>query len=56
MCQQRLEDGQEPACVEACPTKALTLVSLQEVTKPKRRAAAKQLAKEIKKKSKSEGK
>ena len=57
MCWQRLEDGQEPACVEACPTKAMKLVSLKEVTKPKRAAAAKQLVKEIeKKKSKSKEK
>jgi carbon-monoxide dehydrogenase iron sulfur subunit len=52
MCLERLEKGQEPACVEACPTKAMKLVSLKEFTKPKRAAASKQLAKEIKKKSK----
>jgi Fe-S-cluster-containing dehydrogenase component len=51
-----MEKGQEPACVEACPTKALKLVSLKEVTKPKRAAASKRLAREIKKKGKSEGK
>ncbi len=57
MCLERMEEGQEPACVEACPTKALRLVSLQEVTKPKRMAAAKQLVKEIEmKESKNEGK
>lgn len=56
MCLERMENGQEPACVEACPTKTLRLVSLQEVIKQKRRAAAKQLAKEIKNKSKSKGK
>jgi carbon-monoxide dehydrogenase iron sulfur subunit len=56
MCLERTEKGQEPACVEACPTKALKLVLLQEVTKPKRKAAAKQLTKEIKKKTKSKEK
>jgi len=56
MCWQRLEDGQEPACVEACPTKALKLVSLKELTKPKRTAASKKLAREIEKKSKSKEK
>jgi carbon-monoxide dehydrogenase iron sulfur subunit len=55
MCLERMEEGRQPACVEACPTKALMLVSLQEVTRPKRRTAAKQLVKEIEmKESKSE--
>jgi len=54
MCLERMEEGQEPACVEACPTKALKLVSLEEVTKTKRKEASKQLVKEIEqKKSKS---
>jgi len=51
MCQQRLEDGQQPACVEACPTKAMKIMSFKELTKPKRAAASKQLAEETKKKS-----
>jgi carbon-monoxide dehydrogenase iron sulfur subunit len=55
MCLERMEKGQEPACVEACPTKALKLVLLQDVIKPKRKAAAKHLAKEIKKKSTRQG-
>jgi carbon-monoxide dehydrogenase iron sulfur subunit len=50
MCIERMEEGQQPACVEACPTKALRLVSVQEVTKSKRRSAVKQLIKEIEKK------
>jgi len=54
MCLERMEEGQDPACVEACPTKALKLVSLEETTKTKRREASKQLVKEVEqKKSKS---
>ena len=57
MCWQRLEDGQEPACVEACSTKALKLVSLEEVTKSRRTEASKQLVKEVEpKESKSKEK
>jgi len=44
LCIERLEEGQEPACVEACPTKALKYISLEELTKSKRRRAAKQIA------------
>jgi len=48
MCLEReREKGQEAACVEACPTGALKLVSLNEVTKSKRQEASKQLIKEI---------
>jgi len=46
MCTERLEAGQEPACVEACPTKALKLVLLDDLTKSKRREASKRLADE----------
>lgn len=54
MCLERMDKGQEPACVEACPTGALKLISLEEVTKSKRREVSKQLVKEVeKKKSKS---
>ena len=54
MCLERMEEGRDPACVEACPTKALKLVSLEETTKAKRREASKQLVKEVEqKKSKS---
>ncbi len=48
MCFERIEKGQEPACVEACVTGALKLVSLKELTKSARREAAKQLVKESK--------
>ncbi len=57
MCLERMGKGQEPACVEACPTGALKLISLKEATKSKRREASKQLVKEVEqKKSKSEEK
>ncbi len=48
MCFERIEKGQEPACVEACVTGALKLVSLKELTKSARREAAKQLVEESK--------
>jgi anaerobic carbon-monoxide dehydrogenase iron sulfur subunit len=44
MCYERAKEGKLPMCVEACPTKALKLVSLQEITKSKRRASAKKMA------------
>ncbi len=53
MCLERLEKGQEPACVEACPTGAMKLVSLKEVLKEKRSKASKQLAEEIQTKKKA---
>lgn len=42
-CIERTRAGDEPACVEACPTKALKLVSEKELTADKRRLAARQL-------------
>jgi len=36
LCLERLEKGEEPACVEACPTKALKLLSPEEVAKLKK--------------------
>ncbi len=35
ICLERTQAGEEPACVEACPTKALKLVSLDEPTESK---------------------
>ncbi len=32
MCWEWTQEGREPACVEACPTQALKLVSLEETT------------------------
>ena len=43
LCIERTEAGQEPACVEACPTKALKLVDERDITAPKRRRAAEEL-------------
>lgn len=40
MCLERMEKGQEPACVEACPTQALKLVSLEETTKSRRKGVS----------------
>lgn len=46
MCLERLEAGQQPACVESCPTKALKLVLLEDATKSKRRQAARKFVNE----------
>jgi len=43
LCIERTKGGKEPACVEACPTKALKLVSEKELAADKRRLAARQL-------------
>jgi carbon-monoxide dehydrogenase iron sulfur subunit len=43
LCIERTKAGKEPACVEACPTKALKLVSEKELTADRRRLAARQL-------------
>jgi carbon-monoxide dehydrogenase iron sulfur subunit len=37
LCLERLKKGEEPACVEACPTKALKLLSPEEVAKLKKK-------------------
>ena len=44
MCAERLEKGQLPACVEACPTGSLQLVSIGEMTKARRASASQKLA------------
>ncbi|TFG88698.1 MAG: 4Fe-4S dicluster domain-containing protein [Gemmatimonadales bacterium] len=41
MCLSRLEGGKQPACVSACPTRALGCRDLSEITAGKRRATAK---------------
>jgi len=48
MCYERMEQNELPMCIEACPTKALKLVSLQEITKSKRKASAKKMINEEK--------
>ena len=39
LCIERLESGKVPACVEACPTKALRFESVEEISKDKRLSA-----------------
>ena len=36
LCQSRQEEGKQPACVEACPTGALTFIEVEEVEKQRR--------------------
>lgn len=43
LCIERTKAGQEPACVEACPTGALKLVDEKELAADKRRLAAQEL-------------
>ncbi len=43
LCIERTKAGQEPACVEACPTGALKLVDEKELAASKRRLAAQEL-------------
>lgn len=40
LCSSRLGEGQVPACVEACPTRTIRYVSLQEIGAEKRREYA----------------
>ena len=42
LCSHRLAKGKEPACVEICPAKALTLVDLTRLLKNRRRCWLKQ--------------
>jgi Fe-S-cluster-containing dehydrogenase component len=43
LCIERLREGQEPACVSSCPTKALLFVEETESNKTKRQRLARQL-------------
>ena len=52
LCIERTKAGKEPACVEACPTKALRLVSERELAAGKRRLAAQELVASIQKENK----
>ena len=53
-CISRTSNGQEPACVEACPTKALLLVDEKELAAGRRRSAAQELALSVEKSNKIE--
>jgi len=44
LCIERTEQGEQPACVEACPTQALALKDVDEVAAERRKLAAGQLA------------
>jgi len=43
LCIKRTQAGEEPACVSACPTRALAFVDIDEYNRRKRRAAAEML-------------
>ena len=43
LCIERTEAGEEPACVSACPTRALAFVEIEEYNRRKRQAAAEML-------------
>jgi Fe-S-cluster-containing dehydrogenase component len=44
LCMERLAEGQEPACVMACPTKVVVFGSEEEATRAKRRETAARMA------------
>lgn len=44
LCVERLAEGQEPACVAACPTKVVVFGSEEEITRAKRRETAVRMA------------
>ena len=52
-CIERTKAGQEPACVEACPTKALQLVDEKELQRARRRSAAQELILSVEKSNKT---
>jgi len=56
LCIERTKMGEEPACVEACPTKALKLASVEELAAERRRAAARELVSSTQKNNKKEKK
>lgn len=55
LCIERTKTGQEPACVEACPTKALKLADEEELAAGKRRRAAQELVISTQKSNKRKG-
>jgi len=44
LCWERLEQGRQPACVDACPTRALRLCDIEEIAAERRRSAAQEVA------------
>lgn len=44
LCLERLEQGEQPACVAACPTHALRLCDVEEIAAERRRTAAQEVA------------
>ena len=56
LCIERTKAGQEPACVEACPTKALKISSEKELAAGKRRLTAWELVLSTQKSNKKEKK
>ena len=53
-CIERTKRGQGPACVEACPTKALTLVDEKQVSAGKRKRAAEEIVSSAQKSKKQQ--
>ena len=47
LCIERLEENRLPACVEACPTKALRFISPEELTKERRKKTTREFLQEI---------
>ncbi|MBL7189645.1 MAG: 4Fe-4S binding protein [Phycisphaerae bacterium] len=52
LCIERLTDGRQPACVEACPTKALMLADEKDLATDNRRLAARELVASVEKSGK----
>lgn len=44
LCLERLVQGQPPACVEACPTRALSLKDIEEIAAERRQVAVREIA------------
>jgi carbon-monoxide dehydrogenase iron sulfur subunit len=56
LCIERTKTGQQPACVEACPTKALKLADEEELAVDRRKFAARELVSLIQKNNSKEKK